>query len=234
MPIPSPQTHSLWERTLTFFRQFMATLREHLPADATVTVVGAGDGRFVLPLAAAGYRVIAVDRDPCALHGGEVALPGDSEAHALGLVDRLRLEELHSRVSVVEADFLQDFSANAPCDAVWTSRSWHYSANRHRPLSEFVGRMQHLVRPGGVFGAEFIMPTEQRHHLVEHYTSPERLHRYFLSEWHVLLTLRTGEFAEIPPLCHALGQNHCGRPRERTRRVGLFLASRSHDPLHRF
>ncbi|MEV8006366.1 MULTISPECIES: hypothetical protein [unclassified Streptomyces] len=92
------QTQSLWEHTLTFFPQFLATLRERVAPDATVAVVGASDGKFVLLLAAAGYRVVAIERDDVALHGGHVHLPGDSQAHALGLIDRLKLEELHERV----------------------------------------------------------------------------------------------------------------------------------------
>lgn len=111
------QTQSLWEHTLTFFPQFLATLRERVAPDATVAVVGASDGKFVLPLAAAGYRVVAIERDAVALHGGAVHLPGDSQAHALGLIDRLKLEELHERVEVVEDDF-------------WTASPWACSATR--------------------------------------------------------------------------------------------------------
>ncbi|MER7035243.1 SAM-dependent methyltransferase, partial [Streptomyces albidoflavus] len=68
------QTQSLWEHTLTFFPQFLAALKERAAPDATVMVVGASDGKFVLPLAAAGYQVVAVEHDPLALHGGEVIL----------------------------------------------------------------------------------------------------------------------------------------------------------------
>ncbi|MFS4095890.1 SAM-dependent methyltransferase [Streptomyces sp. AF1A] len=212
------QTQSLWEHTLTFFPQFLATLRERVAPDATVAVVGASDGKFVLPLAAAGYRVVAIERDALAVHGGEVRLPGDSQVHAMGLIDRLKLEELQARVQVIEGNFLAGKPLDVPCEAVWTSCSWHYSANHHRPLAEFVDRMQRLVRPGGVFGAEFMMPVEKRHHLVEHYTSPERLHRHFLGDWDVLLTLRTNEFTERP---------HIGQPHDHIHRMGLLLAARS-------
>lgn len=136
--MPSLQTQSLWEHTLTFFPQFLVTLRERVAPDATVAVVGASDGKFVLPLAAAGYRVVAVERDALAVHGGEVRLPGDSQVHAMGLIDRLKLEELQARVQVIEEDFLAGEPLNVPCEAVWTSCSWHYSANHHRPLAEFV------------------------------------------------------------------------------------------------
>ncbi|WP_129841586.1 SAM-dependent methyltransferase [Streptomyces sp. RFCAC02] len=211
------RTRSLWEHTLTFFPQFLATLRERITPDATVTVVGASDGKFVLPLAAAGYHVIAVERDAVALHGGSVRLPGDSQAHAQGLIDRLRLEGLHNRVQVVEDDFLTCEPSRLECEAIWTSCSWHYSANHHRPLAEFVDRMQRLVRPGGVFGAEFMLPVEGRHLTIEHYTSPERLRQYFLGDWEVLLTLRTNEFSERP---------HVGQLHHHTHRMGLLMATR--------
>lgn len=111
--------------------QFLAALNEHASSRATVAVIGASDGKFVLPLAAAGYRVIAIEKDPFALHGGEVSLPGDTTAHALGLTDRLKREGLDNQVQVIEQDFLQSDLPEAGCDAVWTSCSWHYSANHH-------------------------------------------------------------------------------------------------------
>ncbi|MFI7324200.1 class I SAM-dependent methyltransferase [Streptomyces rubiginosohelvolus] len=168
--------------------------------------------------AAAGYRVVAIERDAVALHGGDVHLPGDSQAHALGLIDRLKLEELHERVEVVEDDFLNGEPLGLQCDAVWTSCSWHYSANHHRPLGEFVDRMQRLVRPGGIFGAEFVMPVERRHHMIEHYTPPERLHPHFIGDWEVLLPLRTTEFTE---------RAHVGQLHDHTHRMGLLLAART-------
>jgi hypothetical protein len=212
------QTQSLWEHTLTFFPQYLAALKERLAADATVAVIGASDGKFALPLAAAGHRVIAVERDPFALHGGAVNLPGDTNAHSIGLIDRLKREELYDQVQVREEDFLTGEPLEGHCDAVWTSCSWHYSANHHRPLADFVRRMQSLVRVGGLFGAEFMMPVEQRHHVIEHYTSPERLSHHFTTGWDVLLTLRTNEFTERP---------HVGQPHDHTHRMGLLLATRT-------
>jgi hypothetical protein len=136
----------------------------------------------------------------------------------MGLIDRLKLEELYDRVQVVEDDFLQVDSLEAHCDAVWTSCSWHYSANHHRPLADFVTRMQSLVRPAGLFGAEFMMPVEGRHYLIEHYTSPEKLGSHFAGSWNVLLTLRTNEFTE---------RAHVGQLQDHTHRMGLLLAART-------
>lgn len=213
------RTSSLWEHTLSFFPQFLAILAEHASPDASVTVVGASDGKFVLPLAAAGYRVIAIERDPLALHGGDVRLPGDITARAPGLIARLKREDLQDWVQVVEGDFLATAPSLVPCNAIWTSCSWHYSVNHQCPLAEFVARMQRLVRPGGLFGAEFMMPIEEKHFVIEHYTSPERLSRHFAEGWTILLTLRTSEFSE-----HA----HVGQLQDHAHRMGLLLARR--DP----
>ncbi|MFJ6568802.1 class I SAM-dependent methyltransferase [Streptomyces sp. NPDC091292] len=218
------RTMSMWQHTLTFFPQFLAVLKENAEPDSTVTVIGASDGRLVLPLASAGYRVVAIERDPIPLHGGEVQLPGDETGHRTGLIERLKLEGLHDRVRIVEEDFLASEPLGTTSDAVWTSCSWHYSANHHRPLGEFIDRMQRMVRPGGLFGAEFMMPIEQRHHTLEHYTSPEKLRRYFIDDWNVLLTLRTNEFTE---------RAHVGQPQDHTHRMGLLLAARASTPSQR-
>lgn len=212
-------TLSLWEHTLTFFPQFRAALTEHVGPEATVAVVGAGDGKFVLPLAAAGHRVIAIERDPVALHGGPVRLPDGTQAHSADLAERIKQEGLRERVQIVEGDLLDpDLPLDAQCDAIWTSCSWHYSANYPRPLADFVTRMQTLVRAGGPFGAEFMMPVTARHGLIEHYTSPEGLSPHFSDEWNVRLTLRTSQFIEQP---------HLGRPHPHTHQMGALLATRT-------
>ncbi|SEO49391.1 class I SAM-dependent methyltransferase [Actinacidiphila rubida] len=211
-------TLSLWEHTLTFFPQFHAALAERTGPKATVAVVGAADGRLVLPLAAAGHRVIAFERDPVALHGGSVCLPDGAQAHAAGLIERAKREGLADRVEWFEGDFLDAaHDLDERCDAVWTSCSWHYSANHHRPLSDFVSRMQAMVRVNGLFGAEYMMPVTAANHLTEHYTSPERLRPLFSTNWNITLTLRTGEFTEPP---------HVGQPHPHTHRMGLLLATR--------
>jgi SAM-dependent methyltransferase len=215
------QTSSLWERTLTFFPQFLAAVHEHIPAGSCVAVVGASDGKFVLPLAAAGYRVTAIERDPVALHGGEVRLPGGITTSAQGLLTRLKAEDIQNQVQVAEQDFLAARPPCAPYDAVWTSCSWHYSVNHHRPLADFVGRMQEIVRPSGLFAAEFMMPTQPRHFAIEHYTSPERLSRHFTDGWNVLLTLRTSEFTE---------RAHVGQLHDHTHRMGVLIAQRDPTP----
>ncbi len=211
-------TASLWERTLTFFPQFCRALAEECRPDASVTVIGASDGKFVLPLAQTGHSITAVESDALALNGGEVLLPVSGIAHAPGLVERLTEAGLDHRVRIKCADFLEVDPIDLAAEAVWTSCSWHYSANHKRPLGEFVTRMQRLVRPGGLFGAEFMMPVEERHKHIQHYTTPDKLAGYFADDdWTVLLTLQTEEFIE---------RAHVGQPHDHTHRMGLLLAKR--------
>ncbi|WP_433754683.1 class I SAM-dependent methyltransferase [Nocardia sp. CA-135398] len=184
-------------------------------------MVGASDGKFVLPLAQSGYDVIAIEKDPQALYGGEVLLPVAGFAYAPGLVERLQEANLRHRVRIEAADLLDADPTALQAEAVWTSCSWHYSANQRRPLSEFVNRMQQLVRPGGLFGAEFMMAVEERHHSVEHYTTPDRLAGHFApNTWNVLLTLQTDPFLE---------RAHVGQPRDHTHRMGVLFATKHPD-----
>lgn len=187
---------------------------------ATVTVIGASDGKFVLPLAEAGYDVIAIENDPLALCGGEVLLPVSGFAYAPGLVERLKEADLQQRVRIVAEDFLDTEVDGLVSDAVWTSCSWHYSVNHRRPLSEFVTRMQQLVQPGGLCGAEFMMPSDDRHDEIEHYTTPNALASHFGDAWTTLLVLQTAPFLE---------RAHVGQMHDHTHRMGMLMATKHPD-----
>lgn len=78
--------------------------------------------------------------------------------------------------------------------------------------------MQALVRVGGLFGAEFMMPVTARHHLGEHYTTPEKLSPRFATGQDIRLTLQTGQFTQAPRL---------DDPQPHIHRMGLLLATRS-------
>lgn len=208
-------TTSVWQRTRTFFPLFLEQLQSS--GARTVCVVGASDGKFVLPLARRGIRVVAIERDPTALNGGPVILPGPTPATMAGLRSRLATERLEHLVQIVEADLLGLDGALEPVDAVWTSCSWHYSVNHQRPLAEFVAAMQTRVRAdGGLFGAEYMMPVEPRHFGCEHYPDAGELRRHFAC-WNVLWEACTPAFVEDP---------HVEQLRPHVHRMGLLIAAR--------
>lgn len=207
-------TESLWQDTRTFFPLFLAEL-DKITA-VRVAVVGASDGKFVLPLAQRGYEVHAVERNATAVNGGPVILPGNISGHLPGLRSRLITEGVDHLVHIDVADLLE-LTAAAPSDAVWTSCSWHYSANHRRPLAEFTDRLKELCLPGGILGAEYMMPVEPRHGDIEHYLAEGEVLKY-LDGWPALWEAYTPTFIEEPHVEqlhrheHRMGLVVCRRP----------------------
>ncbi|MGF0173204.1 SAM-dependent methyltransferase [Streptomyces sp. Marseille-Q5077] len=207
-------TRSLWQDTRTFFPLFLSLIEER--AVSSVCVVGASDGKFVLPLARRGIRVVAIERDGAAINGGPVVLPGHVESTMPGLRKRLAEEGLSDSVEIVEADILGSSLKVEPSDAVWTSCSWHYSINHNRPLIDFVSAMKDLCRSdGGVFGAEYMMPVEPRHLTMEHYPEEGEMRRFFPG-WSIEWEAYTPPFLEAP---------HVEQLRDHVHRMGLIIAT---------
>lgn len=219
--VAAPPTKSVWQATKTFFPLFLDQLEAHHAH--TVCVVGASDGKYVLPLARRGLHVIAIERDPLALDGGPITLPGPTPGTMAGLRARLAAEDLTNQVRIVEADILELAENVAAVDAVWTSCSWHYSTNHRRPLADFVTAMQNLARTDtALFGAEYMMPVQPRHFSCEHYPEPGELRRYFTG-WDILWEAYTPAFVEGP---------HVEQLHPHVHRMGLLIASRpTKEPL---
>jgi SAM-dependent methyltransferase len=207
-------TESLWQATRTFFPLFLAQLAEITAL--RVAVVGASDGKFVLPLARQGYQVHAIERNRAAIDGGPVLLPGRRPDHMPGLRSRLRTEGLEHLVQIDARDVLDPTDAR-PSDAVWTSCSWHYSVNHQRPLADFIDRLKSLCLPGGILGAEYMMPVDPQHATIEHYLDEGQVLKY-LDGWPVLWEAYTPRFVEDPhveqpdPHEHRMGFVVCRRP----------------------
>lgn len=205
--VPTVNTLSVWQDTKTFFPIFRAELARR-PAK-TVCVVGASDGKFVVPLAQDGYRILAIEPDRIAIDGGAVEFPENVQGEMLGLRQRLAYEEVADRVEIVESDIF-DAVDLPPADAVWTSCSWHYPMNYPRPLEQFISRMQAFCTSGGVVGAEYMMPVEPEHVRVEHYLEQGAIRSYF-SGWDLLWEAYTPPFIEAPhievlePHVHRMG-----------------------------
>jgi SAM-dependent methyltransferase len=215
-PYCAPPTASVWQTTRTFFPLFVEHLQQ--TRARSVCVVGASDGKFVLPLARRGLTVRAIECDALALNGGSVTLPGPIVGTMAGLRQRLAVEGLSDRVEIIQADLLDLGGIDLnPLDAAWTSCSWHYSANHRRPLADFLAAMQALCRPdGGLFGAEYMQPVHPRHLGSEHYPEAGELRRYF-ADWNILWETYTPAFVEEP---------HVEQLESHVHRMGLFIADR--------
>ncbi len=208
-------TLSVWEHTRTFFPLFLAHIQQRQAR--SVCVVGASDGKFVLPLARLGLHVVAIERDQASVEGGPITMPGPVQATMPGLRKRLADEGLTDQVEIVPSDLFKVPEQTAPLDAVWTSCSWHYSVNHRRSPADFINALRRLCRPhGGVLGAEYMMPVEPRHFTIEHYLSEGRI-RAFLPRWHIDWETYTPPFVEAP---------HVEQLAEHVHRMGLIIATR--------
>jgi hypothetical protein len=209
------ETRSVWQDTRTFFPLFLdLILSRELH---TVAVVGASDGKFVLPLARRGLHVVALERNPLAINGGPVILPGQGPATMPGLRKRLAEEGLAKRVQIVEADLLHLVTEPPPADAVWTSCSWHYTANHARPLADFINAMTGLCpRAGAVLGAEYMLPVQPHHLNIEHYPEQGEVRRFFRG-WAIDWETYTPPFIEAPHVEQLSAHSH---------RMGLIIATR--------
>jgi len=209
------ETRSVWQDTRTYFPLFLDLI---LSRDVEkVCVVGASDGKFVLPLARRGLRVVAVERDPLALDGGPVILPNQGAATMPGLRKRLAEEGLSERVQIIETDLL-DLTVELPhVGAVWTSCSWHYSANHARPFADFITAMTGLCPgAGAVLGAEYMLPVQPHQLAIEHYPEQGEVRRFF-RDWTIDWETYTPPFIEAP---------HVEQLSEHVHRIGLIIATR--------
>ena len=172
----------------------------------------------MLPLAASGFQVVAIEPDEIALLGGVVEMPDGSHTHSLGLQERLKQEGIEHKVTVIAKDLLQIPSSFPQSDAIFTSCSWHYSCNHSVPLLYFIRKMQSLVTPGGLFCAEYMMPVEAKHEESEHYAREGEIEKLFGSGWITLEQFYTSVFLE---------KAHVHNLHDHYHRMGFILAQKS-------
>lgn len=208
---------SLWAGTISFFPLFLQQIADRHPG-GHVCVVGAADGKFVLPLLAAGLEVTAVEVDPVAIGGGPVELPDGRLVHSRGLREALAVSSApSSQATVLQGDFgeLAPTLDQGCFQAVFTSCSWHYSRNRGHGIAEFVAAMSRLLCVGGLFCAEYMMPIAPEHASRGHYLERGQLRALLEAEHQVLMEWFTEIYGEAP---------HVGNPVDHEHRMGAMLA----------
>jgi len=211
------QYDSLWSGTKTFFPLLCDYLLDHPDVADQALVIGAADGKFVLPLCGIGKLVTAVEIDEKCVEGGEFAADGQQTICSPGLRAKVSARGFAARVRIARMDF-QHFFCPIGFDIAFTSCSWHYSLNEAFGVKKFVSKMTSLVRPGGVFCAEYMMPAEPQHDGLERYLREGELRTLLSGEWSIDTELYTEPFQEGP---------HAGNPKWHAHRMGFLLARRS-------
>lgn len=214
------KTPSSWAETKTFFPLLVSRL-EGRGVTGSACIVGASDGKFVLPLIDKAWSVTAIDNDPIALYGGQIEFPKGVFLDTPGLRGRSRELDLELGLTLVLAD-MYEFVPEAQYDVVFTSCSWHYSKNHQRPVRDFVRQMQRCVSVGGIFCAEYMMPVEAKHFDSEHYMHEGQIRNYFpREEWDILEEFYTAPFRE---------RAHLGNLEDHVHRMGFFMAQKKLPP----
>lgn len=214
------ETPSSWADTKTFFPLLLSAL-ERKGIVGRACVVGASDGKFVLPLAEKGWQVAAIDNDPVALFGGQIEFPKGKFHETAGLQGRAHEHGLVSQIELILAD-MYEFDSQDQFDAVFTSCSWHYSKNHDRPVRDFVHKMQQRVVVGGIFCAEYMMPVEAKHFDFEHYMQEGQIRQYFSrNEWEIVEEFYTSPFRE---------KAHMGNLEDHVHRMGFLMAHKKLPP----
>lgn len=211
------KTQSVWEETKTFFPIFIDRLEKNCNIPGKVCVVGASDGKFVLPLVKRGWYVTAIEINEVVLYGGLIEFPGQERLEIPGLISRLREENLENSVRIIHGNF-SDCEMNEPHEAVFTSCSWHYSLNHNVPLKDYIQKMQAIVNCGGIFCAEYMMPCEEKHNKIEHYVREEQLKSYFDQRvWEIWENFYTDVFEEKAHVGNIINHKH---------RMGFLMAKK--------
>lgn len=207
--------HSFWADLYTSFPLLARELEGQDLTGATACVLGCSDGKFVIPLVAAGVQVTAVDVDPVMLKGGTVTR-GETAEEVRGLRRNLAEEGLVERCEIVEADFM-DWQSDSVFDITLTSGSWAYNRNLHHGLGGVIGRMQRLVSPAGYLFADFLLPHTDAERKIDLYPEPAELATLFPpEEWRTVHNEEVG----------LIGESHYGMEEWHVHRYGALLVER--------
>jgi hypothetical protein len=208
---------SFWADLYTSFPLLAKEIGDADLTGRTAAVLGASDGKFVIPLAAAGCQVTAVDVDPLMLYGGEVTYRNHMTT-IRGLTRNLELTGLDDRCTVVEADYM-DWAADATYDYVLTSGSWAYNRNLKHGLSGVVDRMRRLTAPGGYLFADYLLPGTEEEHAIDLYPMPDQLAALFpASDWRIVHNDDVG----------LIGESHYPEEAWHYHRYGALVVQRHH------
>jgi len=211
------KTISVWQNTKTFFPLFLDVLKNNIKENLTICVVGASDGRFVLPIAECGFDVLAIENDTILISGGKIEDGNHGKINIIGLEERLRIEVLGNRVKIIKNNFL-DIKSKLTADAIFTSSTWDCTINHTRPLKEYINKMQSIVKKDGFFCAEYMMPCEKKHSKIEHFLKERDINKFFKpTEWLILEEFFTPVFKDKPHIGKQIPHNH---------RMGFFLAKK--------
>jgi hypothetical protein len=149
------KTKSCWGTAPSRYYRHIHYVEEVLKTKINACVIGAADGKFVLPLVRRGHQVTCFEIDNIAINGGPKPFPIKPSIsnkmqyiatekplkpesypfkyqHIMGLSQRLLKEQLQQLANILQQDFYRS-NINRKYDFVFTSCSIQYKTNRDIP-----------------------------------------------------------------------------------------------------
>ena len=162
-PLVRGRTMSLWGRPPSRYYSYIRRLEEQVRGrKPSLAVLGCADGKFVLPAARRGFRVLAVDVDEVALFGGPKADGIGGPVRMAGLSARLEAEGLSALVEVVLGDLTEGIYPRS-YDGVLSSGAIQYSRNMPRDAKYLVTAVIGYAKPGGLVYIDYMLPYETKY-----------------------------------------------------------------------
>jgi spermidine synthase len=209
---------SYWAETKTFFPEVFTKVQSAMQIK-NACVVGGADGKFVIPLLQKGAFTTVIEKDASVLNGCVVEFPKGVKSWMPGLYENISSENLEGLAEIHATDFML-FETQRQYDLIFTSCSWHYSFNYNTPVPAFVEKMQRLVKPSGIFAAEYMMPCGDEKSSHPNYLMEGELKSMFGSSWEIITEKYTDVFEENP---------HVGNLEQHKHRMGFLIAIKKYQ-----
>ena len=237
------RTKSIWGKSPSRIYGFKGLIEEQFGNNATVCIVGACDGKFVMPFLRSGMTVTAYELDKVAIYGGQKEFPvlrghiqkveyvhnpyrnpiykkiPSEYRKIVGLKKRAELEGVNDLLTIVEDNFYKNPPSHQ-YNAVFTSCSIPYPCNFDIPVSEIFNSLLSSVCKGGYLYMDYMMPLEDCHEWrPAHYLRRGDAHKYIdKADWKIIHIYEMSR-----PIFEAA---HVDRPEDHFHRFGYVLAKR--------
>lgn len=214
------KTKSLWGFPPSRFYRFLKRVEDSFESKSlNICILGCSDGKFVLPAARKGHKVLAIDIDTIAIFGGEKVGP-EGKVFMEGLMSRLKKEELSPFVKVANSDFME-YQFRGTFHAVFTSGAINYSYNLKHRIETIIEKIKFLVRFNGFLYFDYMLPFEEIHNTRKNYFKKGELVNYFNDgNWAIIYD------KVIPPL---LEKAHVDNPHDHYHHWGHMCLKRINE-----
>lgn len=201
------KTKSIWGNPPTRLYKLIKIAKQNWGKEFTACIVGCSDGKFLMPFARDGIKVTGYDIDDIALYGGIKAFPiikekikypyspdfksktfELEEKKVLGVVDRLKIENIDNNANIEKRDFYKDLPKEK-FNVVFTSCSLHYSVNKEFTLEDKTKKLQSIVMPNGYLYIDYMMAIDEDDYNTypsEKFYRKKEILNYFDDSWEII------------------------------------------------